>query len=710
MKLYKIEVTNFRLLKNFSMDMEDILTLVIGKNNSGKTSVAQVLNKFLKTKNDPIDYNDFNLDFRDELEQLIQGEVKTEKVFNEKTNGIKLRLFIRYEDADDLSVASYLIKDLSPECDIIVLGFDYVLFYDDYKKLHSAYQKYIENEISLDEDKNIDKIRNEDSKWLDKKIHNYMERYHRSFFQFRRKTIAFDMDNQSPNENDYTLLSDIPQFKLHEFIKYDYIEAKRQVDNKNSDKTLSSLTADLYNVRTSNTFDDTMESFQTQLVKMDEDLSRVYTDLFKDMVGVVSDFGGLYPNETNIEVLSKLQHKDLLNSNTKVVYSTNDKTLPESYNGLGYMNLIAMLFQIEIIKQRFIGEKGERMADINILLIEEPEAHTHPQMQYVFIKNIKNLLNKGISNGSATRIYQTIISTHSANIVTESNFDDIKYLLRKNNDYNVQVKNLKDLRELYDNSNENYFAFLKQYLTINNSELFFADKAIFIEGDTERILMPAFIKKIDEECNDDEQSLLSQNISIIETGNYSQIFAKFVNFIGLKKVVVFTDLDIVSSETKKKEKYIQKDKQITSNSSLIYYYGEDMTINDYVDLNKDDKLFCWNSKTNKWEKSKGSNCNMMVCYETKSENYQPRSFEDCFINENKDFIKTYDFKNGLKTTYLEKIRQDPIDVYDLAENGIKKKSSFAIEILLNGTLAKSQNTIGWEIPGYIKEGLQWLKK
>lgn len=34
-------------------------------------------------------------------------------------------------------------------------------------------------------------------------------------------------------------------------------------------------------------------------------------------------------------------------------------------------------------------------ADINILFIEEPEAHTHPQLQYIFIKNIKELLREG---------------------------------------------------------------------------------------------------------------------------------------------------------------------------------------------------------------------------------------------------------------------------------------------------------------------------
>jgi predicted ATP-dependent endonuclease of OLD family len=47
MKVFKIQVENYRLLRNFSLDLEDELSLVIGKNNTGKTSILSVLDKFL---------------------------------------------------------------------------------------------------------------------------------------------------------------------------------------------------------------------------------------------------------------------------------------------------------------------------------------------------------------------------------------------------------------------------------------------------------------------------------------------------------------------------------------------------------------------------------------------------------------------------------------------------------------------------------------
>lgn len=53
------------------------------------------------------------------------------------------------------------------------------------------------------------------------------------------------------------------------------------------------------------------------------------------------------------------------------------------------------------------------------------------------------------------------------------------------------------------------------------------------------------MKKVDEEVGltENENYLLSQNISIIEVGAYSHIFEKFIRFIGLRKGLIITDLD-----------------------------------------------------------------------------------------------------------------------------------------------------------------------
>jgi predicted ATP-dependent endonuclease of OLD family len=59
MKIKEIQVKNYRLLKDFSIDIEKELSLVIGKNNCGKTSFLSVIDKFLNGNSSSFTYEDF---------------------------------------------------------------------------------------------------------------------------------------------------------------------------------------------------------------------------------------------------------------------------------------------------------------------------------------------------------------------------------------------------------------------------------------------------------------------------------------------------------------------------------------------------------------------------------------------------------------------------------------------------------------------------
>ena len=352
------------------------------------------------------------------------------------------------------------------------------------------------------------------------------------------------------------------------------------------------------------------------------------------------------------------------------------------------MNLINMIFEIEIKIQEFKKSKEEKPSDINLLFIEEPEAHTHPQMQYVFIKNIKNLLKDGIKRDDGeNRKLQYVITTHSSHIVADSDFDDIKYLINnKGND--VIAKNLSQLREEY-NEDEKQYQFLKQYLTISRAEIFFADKAVLIEGDTERILMPTFFKKVDIEDNSTSVlPLLSQNISIIEVGAYSQIFEKFISFLGIKALII-TDIDSIKEEKKACRVIEGID---TSNTAIKHFLPN----------------FDWENLKNLSEENRTKSINnstLLICYQQEEEHYHARSFEDAFIHINKDFINSNigNFR-GLKNK--KSFEDNSKDAYDLAQECIDKKTHFALDILYHS----DENFSNWKIPAYIKNGLLWLKK
>ena len=695
MKIYKIQIENFRLLKNFSIDIEDELSLVIGKNNSGKTSILSALDKFLnRSESNKFHFDDFNIDFKEELSGLINSEVIDPEHYTEV--GIKLKIFIEYTEICNLENLSRVMMDLDPDNNLIVLGFEYILPYDKYIDLKRDWAEFRIKEEHKQE------LNNE---YTAKRLYNFLADKSYNYFHYQRKSIEINKDTQNLNENNYIDL-DKELISTKDIINFKYISARRDVANKDVDKTLSTQTSIIYErTEAKQKQSEAVEGFKDKLSETDDQLSKIYVDLFKDIIAKVGDFGGLKPNESEIEIISNLQHRELLKGNTTVVYKHDDNNkLPEHYNGLGYMNLICMIFEIEILIQEFKREKERTPADINLLFIEEPEAHTHPQMQYVFIKNIKNLLREGIKREDGEcRKLQYIITTHSSHIVADSDFDDVKYL-KKSGDNSVVAKNLKDLKKEYDEESKEYH-FLTQYLTISRAEIFFAEKAILIEGDTERMLIPTMMKKIDiEEAetfkNNAEKDpylpLLSQNISIIEVGAYSQIFDKFIAFLGIKTLII-TDIDTIDV---KGEKCRVAEGVSYSNSAISHYFGS-VTLDNLKSYTLNDKIF--DKVNNAWVVQ--NNGKLCIAYQTKENEYNARSFEDAFIHINRNFVNTNrnEFM-GLKNR--ESFDVANTDAYDLATNCVKKKTYFAMDILFH-TNDKYDN---WQIPSYIREGLLWLKK
>ena len=687
MNIFKIEVENFRLLKNFSIDLEKTLSLVIGKNNTGKTSILTVLDKFINEKS-KITFDDFNIEFKQYLEQIVKdNELKEEFT----PIGLKLKIYIEYNDTDDLSNVSQVIMDLDPENNIIVLGFEFTLNYNDFKDLKLEYKQFLENE----EKKVIDKKKSKPSELKDFLYYNLNK-----YFRYHKKSFLYDKTSEKANEKEYI---DIEKegISLKDIISYKYISARRDVTNKDNANTLSKQTSVLYKRNEDNNIkNQATEDFIDQLSETDNKLGNIYKDIFESVIEKIKKFGGLKLNDTEIEIISTLQHRELLEGNTTVVYTHDAQKLPEHFNGLGYMNLISTIFEIEILIQEFKRDKEKKPADINLLIIEEPEAHTHPQMQYVFIKNIKKLLAEGIKREDETnRPLQYIITTHSSHIVSESDFDDIKYLKAEAMN-SVISKNLSDLSKQYDADPKQY-QFLKQYLTISRAEIFFADKAILIEGDTERILMPTFMKKIDLEVESIENGsipLLSQNISIIEVGAYAQIFEKFIKFVGIKTLIV-TDIDSVGDLGKKDDKGnivfescpVGEGKE-TSNSALNHFL-KDIKWENLQTLLIDKRTI------------KIGSSDVCLCYQLKEKGYHARSFEDAFIHINLDFINSKKEKfQGLQN--IKMFNDSDNSAYALAVNCIKKKTHFALDILFHS----DEDFGNWDIPNYIKEGLLWLKK
>lgn len=714
MKLARIEISNFRLLKNFVLDLEDELSLVIGKNNTGKTSVLACLDKLVvQSERNAVAYEDFNIELRSTLEKILLGEQEIGAQEQYVALGIQLKLFIKYSESDDLSKISPLIMSLDPDDDNVVLSFEYKISFD---KLSELKLKYIDESEKFD---------NKPRLFLKENLSDY-------FGPTIKKSLLHDDDNQFLDLHK-------ERINLKDILAIQFINAKRSVTNKQNDKTLSNQTSSLYRqVDESDEQEEASEEFKKELRKTDDRLSSIYQNMFNGIIEKVNKFGGISPEETDIKITSTLQHRELLEGNTTVMYAHQSHDLPEHYNGLGYMNLISMIFEIEMLMSRLRRSIKEKPAAINLLFIEEPEAHTHPQMQYVFIKNIKELLRQNRQREDGVIIHlQSVITTHSSHIVSESSFDDIKYLKKSAQTHQVQAKNLKDLARAYASSEDpekdeelkKAYRFLKQYLTLNRAELFFADKAIFIEGDTERIILPSMMKKIDQDDpNPEEQPLLSQNISIVEVGAHSQTFEKFIDFIGLKSLII-TDIDsyyektIYEDDGVTPQKYKNGNDKIeevqctpldpngskSSNSSLKFFFQQEELVF-YKDLEFEKKSLTKPSGSETWQQD--PNGFLKIVYQVEEHGYHGRSYEDAFFSINKDLLNAgHSAFPSLTKKHLDLYLSNDIDAFEFSEKSVNSKPSLAIEILLNSeTTEEGVEFSNWHVPLYIKEGLLWLRK
>lgn len=721
------------MLKNIDLDLEENLSLVIGKNNCGKTSLLSVLNKFIggQSSSNTFNYDDFNIDFKTLLFKAVEDNGTSWDII--LPQGIELYLYIQYDEKDNLTNIRPLMLDLDPDNNIVILKFEYTIEKATLMSLIDSFSSYY-SRFKANPNCKLQKS---------ECFENFMKTKHRRYFQISKKAILYDVVHKKASDKEYKIL-DAASIDLNKIICFKYISARRDTMNKDNDGTLSGLSGRYYEKTKPDGENPTIQKFEDALLNTDVSLTDIYQGLFESVINKVKKFGGIRENETIVKIISTLSQQQLLKGNTTVVYEAENHQLPESYNGLGYLNLISIIIEIETLLSEFRDDKDVSTlpANINLLFIEEPEAHTHPQMQYIFIKNIKSLLEEGASgaDGKKKIDLQTIITTHSSHIVSECDFDDIKYFQRISQT-SVVSKNLKELELAYKDENDpqsSHFKFLKQYLTLNYSEIFFADKVILYEGETERILLPAMMKKIDEEEPDaKEPPLLSQNISLIATGAYSQIFDQFLYFIDIKTLII-TDIDSGKQEIRTDKNGTDRtlsvacpvDKgTLTTNDALKHYYK--LPLQEYK---KGNQLQFFTSMLSKDKVLRGEMAydetshkkkviwntdlegKLMLVFQTSEDgSYYPRSFEDAFFQINRELIidNQTTFRSLKNTDRFSELADDgtyQFTSYDLAKSCVGSKASFALDVLLNSRNEDKRSYSNWEIPPYIKEGLLWLRK
>lgn len=179
--------------------------------------------------------------------------------------------------------------------------------------------------------------------------------------------------------------------------------------------------------------------------------------------------------------------------------SSIQKYLELEQNGLGYNNLIYTATVLGDLKQ--IKEKDKE--SYAALLIEEPEAHLHPQLQNLFFKYFSKLKDD--------EDFQIFISSHSPTITAKADLDSL--IVLQNIDNGVSAIPIKATG--LEPENKKY---LQKFLDVTKSQLFFSNGVILVEGISEALLMPT-LSKIMSEKKSESLELDKNGIEIVNLGN-----------------------------------------------------------------------------------------------------------------------------------------------------------------------------------------------
>lgn len=675
MKIKDITIKNFRLLEDVSLNIEEDITLIVGKNNTGKTSLFEVINMFFNEKNN-FSFHDFSQKTYSQFEasfniyEAAQKETdeekkdELEKSLISSMPNIQLEIQIEYDKAkDSLINLSEFISDLDDSKNIAIIKLQYQS--KDSLRLFTAFNVRKEKEQKLIE-------------WLNENITSYYD------------IKCFGGDN---------LIEENFKRKLLSVLYFETIQASRKLDDTKADKnkTLAVGFSDYYRETNKDNNDD-VESLEKQLKETSTVLNEKYENILKELLEKLKLFG-VEPHLTIPEIVLQagFDPENILKNNIKYFYKQNDVILPENFNGLGYSNLIYLVLKVVSFIEKFKKAAPLNKSETLTILIEEPEAHLHPQMQQVFISQIKRTIKETKEKEGV--FVQIIISTHSSHIVTEAgidverSFERIRYFAKQfikgENRYKIEIKDFNEFK--HKESDKETFRFLKQYMSLHRCDIFFADKVILVEGPTERILLPLMINKVAESLN-------NEYVSIIEVGGaYTVKFKELLKFVNTKSLVI-TDIDSVNPEDSRRTCPTNTPNAKTSNSTLINWLPKKRLISD---LN------------NCPEKDKFDTELIRVAYQIKEDDseYVARSLEEAIINKNKIF-----FSSTYKLGEVDKLVKDSFTLlkdedlnkspYELAPAS-GEKTDFTFDLM---TFNEKETKLNWNVPKYIEEGLVWLVK
>ncbi|QYM72025.1 AAA family ATPase [Pseudochrobactrum sp. Wa41.01b-1] len=679
MYLKKIDIKNFRRLKDIKIDFEAEETVFVGPNNSGKTSSTAAIRSFLGNRNFKI--HDFSLCSLTAINTYSPDVSDTLPC-------IQLDLWFHIDpNKIEFGTVFALATDFSG--DFSEIGIRCSLEAEDVTELWGKYDQAFPLKEDLKRKKTL-----VDFLALEENLRSYFKIKYYSLQNIDKNVVTTPLD---PNEGKQTLRS---------LLRVDFVDAQRNIDDENaarSNKLSEAFTA--YYQRNLEQAE-VAEAAIAVIEENNRNLTTHYNQHFQPLMNIIADLGLPSQNDRAMKIVSTLSSEAALRGSSELFYVDTASTheLPEAYNGLGFKNLVFMAIQIDNFYKQWLATEENRPL-CQMIFIEEPEVHLHAQVQQTFIKQMWKVLTQGAEFDTPRP--QLIVTTHSSHVLDAVDFSKIRYFRRVDLDdveagniYSGSiVKSLKEFQpEAVKTNNREVttseaLAFLKKYLRLTHCDLFFADAVILVEGAVEKLLLP---KMIDQSAS----GLNSKYLTILEVGGaYSMRFANLMEFLGLPYLII-TDIDSVDPNNNRKGCKATDVGAVTSNASIKYFFDNCELVSDLAAKDEADHIQANNMRFVTYQKK------IEIDYGGTVHIFHGRTLEETFVYENHALF------SGGALSIGEKIPSNATDFHDVVWKRIKsstfKKTEFAMNVL---TFDTGENEHApWVVPHYIAIGLRWLEK
>lgn len=746
MKLDTLRIKNFRRLRDVVINLDDEISIFVGSNNSGKTSVAQALQLFVASSREKFTLHDLSAAAWPDIESFANGnpgsnlpEISIDLWFDVVAadlhrvidllpslawQGSQVGIRIAFAPTDpNATLARYLEAQAAaqgaPE--------------DPVNDAANADDEIEENGQFVPYPKSLTDFLTKELK-REYEIRYYVldrSKFDANFFEiedYEPLQIVSDKGSSGKNRSGKEIVSSL--------VRVDFLHAQRHLSDTSGGSRSEELSRHLSRFYKRNLEKRGHDYDAMRALSESERLMNVHLqDVFSSTMEKLAILG--YPGLTNpsIKILSDLNPAVLMNSQdgTQVHYALDENmTLPDKYNGLGFKNLIYMVVELLDLHNQWMDIE-DRRPPLHLVFIEEPEAHLHTQLQQVFVNKVLAILSvDGPDAGSYSS--QVVLTTHSAHILYERGFRPIRYFRRENSG-SLQSTSVLNLSEFYQKTQNPTRDFLERYLKLTHCDLFFADAAILVEGNVERLLMPLMIKKA-------APRLKQTYLSVLEIGGaFGYRFQTLIDFLGITTLVV-TDLDSViglppvedqgdavevdaqddDNEEDEIDEFedideeegngapklgstctVETEHAVTSNQTLIQWLPAKHSIEELLQATLDDKTqICENG-----------HAAVHVCYQLTVDvtrnadvlSRTGRTLEESFAYENLAWsqnITNKDLRIRVKSSDDPTLEITLERLYKRISGKSFKKTDFALALL-------SKEQAEWDVPSYIQQGLEWLE-